>query len=154
MGNYNTLFSFVMALPNAQAIDYAMNLAALAETMHSQSEEDRNLSETNFPTELEFCLDDWCFEVDKNESGIWIHSDSSGADAACDFVQHLLARFGIEEPVGFEWANTCSKPCLDAFGGGAVIITATEIRSWTSFAWLTLQPGFVRQERNQHDESD
>jgi len=144
MGNYNTLFSFVMALPDEQAIDYAMKLAALAETLHSQFEEDRNLSEGNFPTELEDCLDDWSFEVDKNESGIWIHSDSGGADAACDFVQHLLDRFGIHESVGFEWANTCSKPCLDAYGGGAAIITASEIKSWTSFAWLTLQPGFVR----------
>jgi len=46
-----------------------------------------------------------------------------------EFVQHLLDKFGIEESVGFEWAHTCSKPCLDAYGGGAAIITATEIRS-------------------------
>jgi hypothetical protein len=144
MGNYNTLFSFVMALPDEQAIDYAISLAALADTLHSQSEEDRNFSKEHFPTELEDCLDDWSFEVDRNEAGIWIHSDDSGADAACEFVQHLLDKFGIEESVGFEWANTCSKPCLDAYGGGAVIITATEIKSWTSFAWLSLQPGFVR----------
>ena len=140
MGNYYTLFSFVMPLPDEQAIDYAMNLAALATTLHSESEEDRKLSGRDFPTELEDCLDDWSFHVDKNKSGIWIHSDTSGADAACDFVQHLLVRFGIEEPVGFEWANTCSKPYLDAYGGGAAIITASEIKCWTSFAWLTLQP--------------
>jgi len=144
MGDYNTLFSFVMALPDEQAIDYAMNLVALADTLHSQSEEDRNLSEGDFPAELKACLDDWSFEVDRNEAGIWIHSDTSGADAACEFVQHLLDKFGLKESVGFEWAHTCSKPCLDAYGGGAAIITATEIRSWTSFAWLTLQPGFVR----------
>lgn len=144
MGNYNTLFSFVMALPHEQAIDYALNLAALADTLHLQSEEARSLSKENFPAELEDCLDDWSFEVDRNEAGIWIHSDDSGADAACEFVQHLLDKFGIEESVGFEWANTSSKPYLDAFGGGAAIITAHEIKSWTSFAWLTLQPGFVR----------
>ena len=29
---------------------------------------------------------------------------------------------GITGLWGFEWSHTCSKPDLDAFGGGAIVI--------------------------------
>jgi hypothetical protein len=136
MADYYTHFSFVLELPDEHAIDYAIGLAALGADLYSGSEDDRNTSKQDVPNELKDCLDDWSFEVDRNEKGIWIHSDCSGADAACDFVQHLLAKFGIKEPVSFEWANTCSKPRLDAYSGGAVIITDTRIKSMTTFQWV------------------
>lgn len=152
MAEYYTHFSFVLELPE-HAIDYAMSLAALGADLYSESEEDRNTSERDFPNDLEACLDDWSFEVDRNEKGIWIHSDGSGADAACDFVQHLLAKFGIKEPVSFEWANTCSKPRLDAYGGGAVIITATRIKSMTTFEWVSKEVERMTKRKGKHSGS-
>lgn len=45
----------------------------------------------------------------------------------------------LNETVGFEWADTCSKPRLDAFGGGAMFVTATEIRGMHTSRWLAEQ---------------
>ena len=136
MADYYTSFSFVLDLPGAEAIKYAINLATIAADLRWEAEEDRQIQETQFPKELELFLDERDFEVAEEKSGIWIHSNDGGTDAACQFVQHLLDRFGIIEPVSFEWANTCSKPRLDAYGGGAAVITATDINAISSCQWV------------------
>ena len=136
MPDYYTSFSFLLNLPGAEAIKYAINLATIAADLRWESEEDRETGETQFPKELELFLDEWDFEVAEEKSGIWIHSDDGGTDAACHFVQHLLERFGIIEPVSFEWANTCNKPRLDAYGGGAAVITATDIKAISTSQWV------------------
>lgn len=139
MPDYYTQFSFVLGLPDEQTIDYAMNLVATTDTLLLMSDEDRETSTLDFPKELVDSLDDWRFQTVKQDSGIWIHSDDDGLDAACQFVQHLLDRFAIKEPVSFEWANTCSKPCLDAYSGGAVIITPTTIKAFHTSQWISTQ---------------
>jgi len=139
MPDYYTSFSFVLNLPDEQAIDYAMNLVAMTEALLSLSDEDRQTGTLDFPKELVDSLDSWSFQTVKETSGIWIHSDDDGLDAACQFVQHLLDRFDIQKPVTFEWANTCSKPCLDAYGGGAVIITPTTIKAFHTSEWVFKQ---------------
>lgn len=138
MPNYNTQFSFAFLLPNEEAVSYALKLVTIADTLRSQSGNDPTAGEPHFPEELIDCVDDWSFEATNYDSAnaIWIHSDSGGEDAACHFVQHLLDKFGVTEAITFEWANTCTKPCLDAFGGGAVVITATDIKSMTTSQWL------------------
>lgn len=139
MADYYTQFSFDLELPDEPALDYAMSLMAMADTLRWQSDEDRRTSTLDFPKELKDWLDDWSFEAVKEKSGIWIHSDYGGVDAACQFVQYLLDRFCIKEPVTFEWANSCTKPRLDAYGGGAVIITATTIKAFTTSEWVFKQ---------------
>ena len=136
MADYYTSFSFVLDLPGAEAIKYAINLATIAADLRWEAEEDRQTQEKQFPKELELFLDEWDFEVAEEKSGIWIHSNDGGTDAACQFVQHLLDRFSIIEPVSFEWANTCNKPRLDAYGGGAAVITATDIKSISTCQWV------------------
>ncbi len=139
MPDYYTSFSFVLDLPDEQAIEYAMNVVAITDTLRFVSDDDRRTGTLDFPKELLDSLDDWRFETVKQNSGIWIHSDDDGLDAACQFVQHLLHKFAIKEPVSFEWANTCSKPCLDAYSGGAVIITPTTIEAFHTSQWLFKQ---------------
>ena len=104
MPDYYTYFSFALDLPSAEAVDYALNVAAIADTLRWQSDEDKT-KEPGLPKELLAVVDNWSFEVSKENSGIWVHSEEGGIDAACQFVQHLLERFSIAEPVVFEWAN-------------------------------------------------
>jgi hypothetical protein len=40
-----------------------------------------------------------------------------------DLVQAFLKRFELDLVVSFQWANTCSRPRPNAFGGGAVVIS-------------------------------
>lgn len=56
---------------------------------------------------------------------LWFSDDSDGdIDALVPIVQWVLANaHGAPESVTFEWALSCSKPRVDAYGGGAVKIT-------------------------------
>jgi hypothetical protein len=55
---------------------------------------------------------------------LWLHEvDGSGdPESVAKFVCKLAKQFNLKGKWGFEYAATCSKPVLDAFGGGAVAI--------------------------------
>lgn len=71
----------------------------------------------------------------------WIRSEagSGNIEAVADFCGEFLAEFRPDKWIEFEWANTCSKPRVDSFGGGAVFITATESRWLNTTDWLVKQ---------------
>lgn len=59
------------------------------------------------------------------ESGsqLWIHDDPTGdPERVIAFVLLCAEQFDLQGLWGFEYANTCSRPRIDAFGGGAHVI--------------------------------
>jgi hypothetical protein len=134
MADYFTNFSFIISLPNQEAQAYALDLAIEGSSGFQGAE----LPE-DFPTELENVTEDWCFEVEADTSegkpALWLHSSNGGIDAVCAFIQHLLQKFDPQGRVTFEWSNDCSKPRVDAYGGGAALITAKKIESMTTCEW-------------------
>lgn len=71
---------------------------------------------------------------------LWVYSEDSGTpEDAATLVQEFLGRFRPDDTLGFEWANTCSRPLVEAFGGGAVFVTAEEQRWMGSGHWLAEQ---------------
>ncbi|WP_395698493.1 hypothetical protein [Methylocella sp.] len=72
---------------------------------------------------------------------LWIYDDGSGdPERAIEFVLLCAETFDLKGLWGFEYANTCSKPRLDAFGGGAHVIDLGNRKSigWVSTnEWLT-----------------
>ena len=133
MADYYTRFSLVVNLPSEEAQEYALELHHQA-TQGSQGDE----LPKDFPKELEESLEDWQFETeaDDQEHGIWLHSMNGGMDAVCAFIQHLLQKFDSQDRVTFEWSHDCSKPRTDAYGGGAAIVTAKEIKTMSTSQWL------------------
>ena len=73
-------------------------------------------------------------------STLWIHDDEHGdVEAVIRFVLRLAAELDLTGLWGFQYALTCSRPRLDAFGGGAhVLDLATgETVAWTyTSGWL------------------
>ena len=71
---------------------------------------------------------------------LWIHEDVSGAvEQVIGFVLRLAEAFDLKGMWCFTYALTCSRPCLDAFGGGAHVIDLGARKSigWTSTQdWL------------------
>ena len=56
--------------------------------------------------------------------GFAVYTEESGdAAGAAALATALIEHFGLE-PVGFEWAETCSAPRIGEFGGGAVLCAA------------------------------
>jgi len=78
-------------------------------------------------------------EAGRKADELWLHSDCGGVDAVCEFAHHLLQRFQSKDIVTFEWSYDCTKPRSNAFGGGAAIITAAEIKSITTSDWIREQ---------------
>ena len=138
MADYFTNFSLVLNLANEAEQAYALDLANKA-SLAQQGDE----LPDDFPKALVDIIEDWQFETDADNSGakhgLWLHSTAGGLDAVCEFIQHLLQKFNPTSHVTFEWSHDCSKPRVDAYGGGAAFITAKEIKSMSTAAWLNEQ---------------
>ena len=68
-------------------------------------------------------------------STLWIHDDDHGdVEAVIRFVLRLAEELDLTGLWGFQYALTCSRPRLDAFGGGAHVIDLGARKSigWTS----------------------
>jgi len=132
MADYYTRFSLVLKLQVPTQQEYALDLAAKARRHRFEDEP----LPSDFPANLVDVLEDWNFETEKNDDGIWLHSDYGGTDAVCAFIQHLLQKFNPQGRVTFEWSHDCSKPRVDAYGGGAAFITAKEIKTMNTSDWI------------------
>jgi len=134
MADYYTKFSLILELPDKAAQDYALDLADRARRIQQEEEV------ADFPDSLRIEIDDWQFETELESSpeirGIWLHTENGGVNAACAFIQHLLQTFDPCSRLTFEWSHDCSKPRVDAYGGGAAIITAEEIQTMSTAQWL------------------
>ena len=139
MANYFTYFSFVVKLKTADQKHYALDLARKGAS-HRFSDEP---IPDGFPVAFVDVLEDWAFEAEEDKDGIWLHSESGGIDAVCAFVQYLLRQFDREGRVRFEWSYDCNKPRLNAYGGGAAIITAGEILTMTTSDWIRSQSDVI-----------
>ncbi len=131
MADYFTNFSVVLPLTKEQQ-DYAIQVAKQVEQHRLQ---DQALP-TDCPKMLVDELENWVFETEITEHGLWLHSQYGGQDGACVFIQYLLQRFKFVEGVTFEWSHDCSKPRTDAYGGGAALVTADHIQTFTTQQWL------------------
>jgi hypothetical protein len=133
MADYFTNFSLVLLLKDDTEKQYALDLHKEAIAI---AQRDGDPIPKSFPEPLENCLEDWCFETEMDKDGIWIHSQYGGIDAVCAFIRHLLQKFDPKGCVTFEWSHDCTKPRTDAFGGGAAIITASEIKTMNTADWI------------------
>ncbi len=135
MADYFTNFSVVVPLPTEAAQRHALDLAATA----SRAQQGDEPSEV-LPDSIQKVVEDWQFETEAQSHdgkwGLWLHSENGGIDAVCVFVQHLLQKFDPQGRVAFEWSHDCTKPRLDAFGGGAAVITAKKIKTMNTAGWL------------------
>lgn len=54
---------------------------------------------------------------------LWIYADESGsASHVAEFVSAVGQKFGLTGRFSMQYAETCSRPRLDGFGGGAVLV--------------------------------
>jgi hypothetical protein len=61
---------------------------------------------------------------------LWLYSDDQGdPEHVIQFVLRLAEELSLAGAWGFSWSHTCSKPRIDAFGGGAHVIDLGARRS-------------------------
>jgi hypothetical protein len=70
-------------------------------------------------------------------STLWIHDDERGdVEAVIRFVLRLAIELDLTGLWGFQFGLTCSRPRLDAFGGGAHVI---DLGARKSVGWISTQ---------------
>ena len=83
---------------------------------------------------------EWSFQGEGDERHLWVHAEDHGeVDRLAHLIQKFLKAFRPGECWSLSYANTCSKPRLDGFGGGAVFVTAGEIRTHSSGEFIFQQ---------------
>lgn len=77
------------------------------------------------------------FEFEDDDTQLWVYSrESDNIDQVAVLIQEFLSRYRPNEAWGMQWSNDCSKPRTDAYGGGAIFVTADKIEYQSSFEWL------------------
>ena len=111
MADYFTQFSVVLALKDEPAVNQAMT------AFHAWAAEQPDGADVvGFIAQPEI-------EPGQAVYGLWLYADDSGnIEEVIDYVLHLHTLQPRSGRWGFAWAETCSKPRLDGFGGGAVAI--------------------------------
>jgi len=73
-------------------------------------------------------------------STLWIHDDDHGdVEAVIRFILRLADKLDLTGLWGFQYALSCSRPRVDAFGGGAHVINLGARKSigWSTQEWLS-----------------
>lgn len=70
---------------------------------------------------------------------VWFRDsgESGNVEQIADFVQSYLKKFCPKGYFHMSWADTCSKPRVDEFGGGFCIVTAPKIIWFNESEWVT-----------------
>jgi len=115
MAGYYTHFSFVVALDGDTG--WVDELWPLLDSANSTTEPDHPI----FGPDGVFGLPD----VQLDGDGLWFHDDAgcSDIDTTIAVVQWVLGHPGTPSTVEFTWADTCSRPRPDSFGGGAALVS-------------------------------
>ena len=76
-------------------------------------------------------------------SALWLYDEDHGdPEHVIAFVLRCAAAFDLKGRWGFCWALTCSRPRLDAYGGGVQVLDlgARKSLAWTDCReWLAFQ---------------
>ena len=133
MADYFTQFSFVIPVTPEQGNWFAKVHALATELIgHAEDGEVRdNIEGPPDTASAALVLAEKhdglpCLQVthDEKENTVWVRSEDSGnVDYTADLVQAFLRRFDLDRVISFQWANTCDRLRLDAFGGGALVIS-------------------------------
>jgi hypothetical protein len=71
---------------------------------------------------------EFAFQDEEDARSLWLYADTHGnPEHVAWLVRKFLKRFRPDQCWSLTYANTCSKPRVGEFSGGAVFITAAEI---------------------------
>jgi len=72
----------------------------------------------------------------KHKTELWFYCEEHGnPDHVAQFIKTYLKKFDPEGCFSFTWSQTCSKPRLGAFTGGAIFVTANTIEWMSGEEW-------------------
>lgn len=93
------------------------------------------------------------YEFDTDVEGwgqyLWLYAEENGeVNRAAHLVQKFLQQFRPDQCWSLSYAYTCSKPRVGEFGGGAVFVTAAEIKWQDGGSFVYEQEQAFQRQRN------
>ncbi len=133
MANYYTEFSFEIDLTEEQHKKGVL----LFESLNAEENGFTNLRNLVLEEDTTPNFDFKPYVFSKGNVKWWFSSDGgeSSTNHIALFLHYCIVNFNFP-PCGFEWSNSCSKPQLDSFSGGAVWITKEGFENISTNDWL------------------
>lgn len=73
-------------------------------------------------------------QPEHGRTNLWMRDDVTGdPERLIQFVKRCATAFSLTGRWGFQYANTCSKPRLDGFGGGAHVL---DLATGETVGWI------------------
>ena len=121
MADYFTHFSCLLDVGTPQNAAHALDLYnALSEAGASEE-----------PPSEGFLVS---IQPEHGGSQLWLRDDVSGdPERLIQFVKLCATEFSLKGRWGFQYTNTCSRPRLNAFGGGAHVI---DLGTGETLGWI------------------
>jgi len=133
MANYNTQFSFEVKLQSKEEAAWVTSLINKMEAAGAPDEvDDVRVMFDHEIDELSLCLMDDAGETDLS--------------TVTDLLQEYLEKFHPTKAIGFECAHTCSRPVIDAFGGGACVVTNHKVYWSSTGDWIDDKLGDLKRQ--------
>lgn len=124
MADYFTHFSCLLDVGTPQ------NAARALALYNRLSEEDAS----DDPPSDGFLLS---IEPEHGGTRLWMRDDGTGdQETLIAFVRLCATEFGLSGRWGFQYANTCSRPRVDAFGGGGHVL---DLGTGKTVDWIDTQ---------------
>lgn len=145
----NNYFQFSESLVfKPEALDWITTWLKKADDLSGDETDDKEFLEV-FPQWNDYLNlgFSWNLELGDLPVSLWIHDDGGEGHLECliPFVSSYLKKFDPKGSFKVEWAETCGSPRAGEFGGGAVIITATEIYSMSTGRWVQEQQELIQE---------
>ncbi len=83
---------------------------------------------------------DFAFEDEQDARNLSLYADDYGNPEHVAWLVHkFLKRFRLDQCWSLTYSNTCSKPRVGEFAGGAVFVTANQIKCHAADDWVQQQ---------------
>jgi hypothetical protein len=151
MADNHTQFSESLDIPSFEAAQWIRKVLEL----DPEVEEDLTALKSALSlTDIEQAeLDPWPqfeWEIENENQSLWLHCDyHCDFDHIIWFMQSLLKKFMPTKIFTLTNAETCSKPRIGEFGGGWLVVSASEVKNGNT--WEACEKAVEEiQENNEH----
>ena len=140
MANYYTLFSEVIEDLTPEEEAWLTKVLTIDPDKMDEAQFDdwtQNGFDGICPDTCPDCWPSFSWSISDKDRELWVYAEDCGdLENVFSVIQRFLQKFRPQAHWTIQWSESCSKPRVDAYGGGAALITAQDIKTMNTSAWL------------------